>query len=78
VTTPKIGIDLSQLSLEDLRKINPIKGLPRNILDHVEMLTIIREDETLQPVEGADLSEDWTISTSPRTKLRILNLIHKG
>ena len=71
----EVTIDLSKLSLDDLKKISRTRGLPSNIVGDAEMLEIIREDAVLEPVSDALVSEEWTIPTSPRTKQRIDKLI---
>ena len=75
---PDISIDISKLTPEELTKIANTRGLPYHLLDEVEMLQDLRcEGSPYAPVEGANLSEDWTIPTSPRTLQRIENIIRK-
>lgn len=78
MTISEIGIDLSKLSLSDLEKIASTSGIPGRILDNVEMLSILRSDDARQPVEGPDISKEWTVETSPRTKKKIGKIIGRS
>ncbi len=78
MANPDFSINISKLNSEQLTKIANTRGLPHRLLDGVEMLQDLRsEGSPYEPVEGADLSEDWTILTSPLTLQRIRDIIRK-
>ena len=74
----KKGIDLSGLSLDDLKKIIDTSILPKDLRDNADMLLWLKQ-EGAEPVEGTtreELSREWTVEMplGPYAKLeQILN-----
>lgn len=71
---PEHEIDLSKLNLEDLRKIEDADGFPKHLVEEVDMLIDLL-DNGYVPIEGADLSNEWTVPTSPRTLAKLNSLL---
>jgi len=75
----KIGVDLSKLvpvneGTDMLSKLVNTKGLPKDLRENAAMLEeLITAGYTA--VEDVDLSKEWTVETSPRTKARVAKII---
>ena len=80
IPKPEIGIDLSRLSQEDLKKIIEVGGLPQSIRKSAATLYFLGENTHYRQnndERAGDWSDSWTKPTSPRTLMRIKNLLNK-
>ena len=76
MSRPEFGFDLSRLSSEELEKIIGTTGIPHHIKENAAMLYMLREEEDVwYPPSDSDLSEQWTVPTSPRTKQKLIRIL---
>lgn len=66
-------VDLSLLSTKELEEIVKNEKLPEAARENAAMLQMLLEDsENGEPVEGANLSAEWTISIPERSEHSLL------
>jgi len=72
----EVPIDLSKLSRKDLEQIFEAQDLPLELTDEAAMLHDLSDPEGLWgPIEGVNLSEEWTVSVSPTVQSRVEKIL---